>query len=157
MSSWTEFARLAPDFAEAGRRRLVGADGVAIGFLSTVSARGEPRMAPVCPIFSGDDLYLSAGGHTPKVGDLRHRRAFVLHAFLGANDEEFQVSGTATEVIDAMERSAVHRAIPFKAFDRADPIFRLTIDRVLWIYWERVGEPGTKPIRRRWSTTGSAG
>ena len=156
MSSWTEFARQAPDFAEAGRRRLVGADGVAIGFLATVSARGKPRLAPVCPIFCEDYLYLSAGGHTPKVGDLRARGAFVLHAFLGANDEEFQVSGNATEVIESTERSAVHRAIPFKAFDRVDPIFRLTIDRVLWVYWERVGEPGTKPIRRRWNATASA-
>jgi hypothetical protein len=148
MSSWTEFEREAPALADAGRRRLVGPEGIAIGFLATVSARREPRIAPVCPIFCGDDVYLSVGGHTPKVADLRERHTYVLHAFLGANDEEFQVTGTTTEVLDQAERAAVHRAIPFKAFNTADPIFRLSIDRALWVYWERVGEPGTRPIRQ---------
>jgi len=59
-----------------------------------------------------DDVFLSAGAHTPKVADLR--------------------------------------AIPFAAFQRSDPIFRLSIDRALWVYWERVGQPNTRPVRRRW-------
>ena len=157
MLSWNQFVKEAADFADAARRRLVGSDGVAIGFLATVSARREPRIAPVCPIFCGDHLYVSAGGHTPKVEELRNQRAYALHAFLGENDEEIQLGGTATEVLDLAERAAVHRAIPFKAFNTADPIFRLTIDRALWVYWERVGEPSTKPIRRRWKAgTGAA-
>jgi Pyridoxamine 5'-phosphate oxidase len=157
MLSWTEFARAAPDVADAVRRRFVGLDGVAIGFLATVSARGEPRLAPVCPIFCGEHLYISAGGHTPKVAELRNQPAYALHAFLGKNDEEIQVGGSAAEVLDPVERVAVHRAIPFKAFNTADPIFRLTIDRALWVHWERVGEPTTKPIRRRWKAiTGAA-
>jgi hypothetical protein len=154
VSSWTDFARDAPALADAGRRRLVGADGVAIGFLGTVTAGGEPRMAPVCPIFCGDHLYLSVGAHTPKVTDLCDRHSFVLHAFLGPNDEEFQVTGTATLVLQATERSAVHRAIPFKAFNTDDPVFRLSIDRALWVHWERVGEPGTRPIRKHWRAPG---
>jgi len=156
MSSWTEFAKAAPDLADAARRRLVGSDGVAIGYLATVSARCEPRLAPVCPIFCGDHLYISAVGHTPKVNDLRNRRAYALHAFLGENDEETQVSGIATEVLDLAERAAVHFAIPFNAFRTTDPIFRLTVDRAIWVYWERVGEPSTKPIRRRWKARASA-
>jgi len=148
--SWSDFEADAPDFGAAGRRRLVGSDGVAIGFLATVSAVGEPRLAPVCPIFCGRDLYLSVGAHTPKMGDLRERGTYALHAFLGENDEEFQISGAATEITDAAERSGVHEAIPFNAFNAEDPIFRLGIDRVLWVYWERVGQPGTNAIRKRW-------
>jgi hypothetical protein len=75
----------------------------------------------------------------------------VLHAFLGANDEEFQVAGRAAEVLDETQRSAVHAAIPFAAFQRADPVFRLDVERALWVYWERVGQPDTRAVRRRWT------
>ncbi len=152
MSSWAEFAKEAADLAGAAKRRLVGSDGVAIGFLATVSAHGKPRLAPVCPIFCGDHLYICAVGHTSKVHELRRQHAYVLHAFLGSNDEEVQVGGTAIEVLDLTERAAVHKAIPFKSFYVKDPIFRLTIDRALWVYWERSGEPDTKPIRQRWKS-----
>jgi hypothetical protein len=150
MLSWAEFEDAAPEFASAGRRLLVGDDGVAIAFLATVSAQGRPRLAPVCPIFCGDHVYLSAGSHTPKLRDLRANNVYALHAFLGENDEEFQVSGSSSEVRDPAERSAVHQAIPFAAFNRDDPIFRLGVERALWVYWERVGQPDTRPERRRW-------
>jgi hypothetical protein len=155
MGSWADLEAEAPDLAAAGRRRFIGADGVAIGFLATVSALGTPRLAPVCPIFCGDHLYLCIGARTPKAADLRDRGAYALHAFLGENDEELQVSGTATEVSAAAERAAVHRAIPFKSFHADDPLFRLDLERALWVHWERVGEPGTRPIRRRWAARAS--
>lgn len=150
MASWSEFERAAPDFASAGRRLLVGEDGVAIGFVASVGASGRPHVAPVCPIFAGDDLYISAGTQTPKVRDFRAGGEFCLHAFLGENDEEFQVAGSTREVLGPSERSAVHEAIPFPAFEVDDPIFRLVIERALWVYWERAGRPGTKAIRKRW-------
>lgn len=152
MASWSQFEEAAPEIAAAGRRRLVGPDGVALGFLATVSADGVPHLSPVCPIFAGSDLYLSAGAHTPKAGDLRASGRYVLHAALGANDEEFQIAGRAHEVLDSAERAAIHAAIPFAAFKTTDPIFRFSIERALWVYWERVGQPDTKPIRRRWSS-----
>jgi hypothetical protein len=150
MGSWSEFEASAPDFGAAARRLFIGADGVAIGFLASVSARGVPHLSPVCPIFAGEHLYLSAGAHTPKAADLRGSGAYVLHAFLAANDEELQVAGRALEVRDPAERSAVHAAIPFAAFETTDPIFRLSVERALWVYWERAGQPDTKAVRRRW-------
>lgn len=150
MTTWSDFEQAAPEFGAAGRRLLIGSDGVAIGFLASVGPDGAPRLSPVCPIFCGADLYLSAGAHTPKAADLRSSGRYILHAFLGANDEEFQVAGRALEVDDPAEREAVHAAIPFAAFEVADPIFRLSIDRALWVYWERVGQPDTSPVRRRW-------
>ena len=149
--SWAGFERAAGDFAAAGRRRLVGDDGTAIGFLATTGTSHGPHLAPVCPIFCGDHVYVSASGSTPKARDLRQTGAFVLDAFLGENDEEFQVAGTAAEVRDLEERAAVHAAIPFPSFEPDDPIFRLTFTRALWVYWERVGQPDTKAVRRRWS------
>jgi hypothetical protein len=147
---WAAFAAAAPELSAAGRRRLVQPDGIAIGFLATASERGTLRLAPVCPIFCGDHLYLSAGAHTPKAADLRTHGPYVLHAFLGANDEEFQIAGHAALVGDEAERAAVHDAIPFGAFSRTDPIYRFGIARALHVYWENVGKPDTRPIRRRW-------
>jgi hypothetical protein len=150
VASWSEFEAAAPDFGAAARRLFVGADGVAIGFLASVGARGLPHLSPVCPIFAGAHLYLSAGAHTPKTADLRESGAWVLHAFLAAQDEELQLAGRALEVRDPAERSAVHAAIPFAAFRTTDPVFRLSIERALWAYWERAGQPDTKAVRRRW-------
>jgi len=154
VASWAELEASAPDFAAAGRRLLVGPDGVAIGFLACVSARGLPHLAPVCPIFCGEQLYVSTGAHTPKAADLRATGVYVLHAFLGANDEEFQIAGRALEVTDPAARASVFAAIPFAAFQRSDPVFRLAIDRALWVHWERVGQPDTKAVRRRWPRAG---
>lgn len=149
-TSWAELEAAAPDFGAAGRRLLIGADGVAIGFLATVGADGAPHLAPVCPVFCGRELYVSAGAHTPKAGDLRATGRYVLHALLAANDEEYQLAGHAREVHDPAERAAVHAAIPFAAFKPEDPIFRLAIERALWVHWERVGQPDTRAVRRRW-------
>jgi hypothetical protein len=150
VATWAEFEATASELAAAGRRLLVGADGVAIGFLATASAAGRPHLAPVCPIFCGERLYLSVGAHTPKRRDLADPAGYVLHAFLGKNDEEFQIAGRAREVGDEGERSAVHEAIPFPAFQQDDPIFELGIELCLWCWWENVGRPDTRPVRRRW-------
>jgi hypothetical protein len=148
--SFAAFAAGAPELADAARRLFVGADGVAIGFLATASAAAQPHLAPVCPVFCGDELYVVAVARSPKAADLRENGAFVLHAFLGASDEELQLSGRAREVGSDAERAAVHAAIPFASFGRADPIFRLGVERALWVYWERAGRPDTKAVRRRW-------
>ncbi|MBI4640431.1 MAG: pyridoxamine 5'-phosphate oxidase family protein [Candidatus Tectomicrobia bacterium] len=150
MASWAEFKEQAPDLAAAGWRLLVGADGVAIGFLATVASDGRPRMAPVCPIFANGNIYLSVGSKTPKRNDLARNRRYVLHAFLGKDDEEFQISGQAIEVTDPEERVAVHRAIKFGAYNTEDPIFLLDVERCLWAIWENVGQPNTRPIRKHW-------
>jgi Pyridoxamine 5'-phosphate oxidase len=148
--SFASFEAAAPELGAAARRLFVGADGVAIGFLATVSERGRPHLAPVCPIFCGDDLFVVAAAHSPRTADLRTNTAFVLHAFLGQSDEEFQLAGRTLEIQGAEERAAVHAAIPFAAFQRTDPIFRLDVERALWVYWERAGQPDTKAVRRRW-------
>ena len=149
--SFAEFERDAPEFAAALSRRLhQGIDGVPIAFLATVAPGPAPHLCPVCPILCPPGLYLSAGAATPKVRDLRTTRVYALHAFLGPSDEETQIGGTAREVIELDERAAVHAAIRFAAFGRDDPIFELRIERALWVHWERVGQPDTRPVRRRW-------
>jgi len=150
MASWQEFEAQAPELAAAGWR-LLGADGIAIGFLATVSRHGSPHLAPVCPIFAAGNVYLSVGAHTPKKVDLTHNGRFVLHASLGREDEEFQIAGRAREVYAASERGAVHQAIKFGAYNREDPVFLLDIQRCLSVVWQNVGRPDTRAIRKSWS------
>jgi hypothetical protein len=141
--SFRKFEGAAPEFGRAGRRLLVGE----VAFLATVSRRGAPRLAPVSPIFSGDHLYVSAGAKTPKRYDLENDGRYVMHAMLGPSDEEFQLAGRGALVTDAAERERVHADFQFQ-FQRDDPVFRLEIERSLWGHWEKVGQPGTYPVRR---------
>jgi len=156
MQSWKAFEAAAPDYANAAHRLFVGSDGAAIGFLATASPDGTPHIAPVCPIFAGDDLYLSAVTHTPKVRDLRDNPSFALHSFLGPDDEEVQLIGLASEVTAETERNAVHDAIQFGSFDKTHPVFRLSIRAALWVYWENAGKPDTRAVRKRWGPSASA-
>lgn len=148
--SWENFKRKSPELAKSGERLLKSDGTVAIGFLSTCS-NNRPHIAPVCPIFCETDIYICAAENSPKTKDLRRGGNYTLHAFLGKNDEEFQTSGKAREVSGEEEKASVHSSIPFASFDKSDPIFCLNIDRVLWAYWERVGQPDTIAIRKRWS------
>jgi hypothetical protein len=124
--SFAAFEAEAPDFAAAARRLFSPAPTASRSASSRRWARGGgPRSSP------------------QKIGQTG--------AFLGKNDEELQLAGRASGVLDAGERARVHAAIPFAAFGRSDPIFRLGIERALWVFWERVGQPDTRPVRRRWS------
>ena len=150
MASWLALEKQAPELAAAGWR-LFHRGRVAIGFVATVDRRGGPRLAPVCPIFANGHVNLSVGSHTPKTNDLREDGRFVLHAFLGAEDEEFQIAGHAIEVQDPDERASVLRAIPFGAYSVEDPIFSLDLQRCLHVRWENVGRPDTRAIRKNWT------
>jgi hypothetical protein len=149
MADWAAFAHEAPELAAAGLRLLGETRQDAIGLLASVGADGTPHLAPVCPVFCGGALYLSVAARSPKRRDLEADGRYVLHAFLGEGDEEFQVAGRAARVADPEERARVHRAIRF-VFQRDDPLFRLDVARVLHVAWERPGQPGTRAVPRRW-------
>jgi hypothetical protein len=152
MAGWNRFSLEEPQLAASGRRLLSGSDDSPIAFIATHSQGGTPHLAPVCPIFFGEDLYLSVGSATPKCNDLKEDGRFVLHAFLGDQDEEFQVAGKAIHVTDTGEIVRVQAAIKF-TFRENDPIFRLDLSRALWAYWENVGKPDTLAVRKRWYST----
>lgn len=148
MISWGEFKQEKPDWAEAAERLFIPDDN-GIGFLATVARDGRPRIAPVCPIFAMDRVYLSVGGTTVKRFDIANDGRYVLHAFLGDSDEEFQFSGTARIVDSGEERGRVHDAITFQ-YEAADMICELTMARALWAYWINPGQPGTKVVKQVW-------
>ena len=149
MAQWAEFAAQEPEIAAAGWR-LLGADGVAIGFLATAGPAGRPHLAPVCPIFAGGRLYVSVPPATPKCRDLAQTGHYVLHAFLGPQDEEFAITGHAGAIDDPDERATVHAAIRFGSFHREHPIFHLGIASCRWVRWDDPGAATTRRRIRRW-------
>ena len=146
--SWSEFERAAPELAAVGRELLYRPDCGEVGILATVDAAGSPRVAPVCPIFSDAGIYLSVRAHTPKCRHLKGDGRYALHALVGGDDLEFQISGRVRLVGDADERRRVIAAIPFPSFGVDDPIFELEIERALVVSWPEGGERGDK---RAWS------
>ena len=144
---WSDFCLAAPEVAAVGSRLLHHPHRGEVAILATVDRHGSPRVAPVCPIFAPLGMYMLAGAATPKVRHLRRDPRYALHALVGADDLEFQVTGRARRVDAAAERARVLSAVPFESFDPADPIFELLINSALAVQWP---SPGT-PRKVRWT------
>ena len=138
-ASWREFAAARPDLAAKGRA-LFYEYGVGLGFLATTRPDGGPRVHPMCPILTDDELFaMIVPG--PKLRDLRRDGRYALHSETRPpphQDDAFYLTGIATEVMDRAtwnrvgdqmlaERSATE---PWPGF--ADQVlFELGIDRCL--------------------------
>lgn len=144
MISWAEFEVRSADIARAGIELLYHPGRGEVAILATVDPLGRPRVAPVSPIFCDAGLYLSLGAHTPKYRHLRRDPHYALHAMVGADDLEFQISGLVRWVESVSERNAVVAAIPFPSFDASDPIVELLIDRALMVTWPQRTARGVK-------------
>ena len=139
MRRWVEFKAQAPDLAAVGEQLLYRPDSGEVAILAPVDGTGKPRVAPVCPIFCAAGIYLSIGAHTPKLTHLRANGSFALHALVGADDREFQISGSVRPVTTGAERDAVVAAIPFPSFDADDPLFELLLERAVAVTWSETG------------------
>ena len=151
MISWHTFKQLKPDWVEAAERLHLqpGSNHDGIGMLATVARDGRPRMAPVCPILANEDLWLCVSNYTVKSFDLQNDGRYVLHAFLGTDDEEFQISGSVNIVRGSDHKSSIQSAITFQ-YDPDDMICELTLNRAIWAYWVNPGQPGTRVVKQRW-------
>ncbi len=147
MLSWPEFMAVVPDIATIGQRLLFNPDAGEVAILATVNLQGKPCVAPFCPIFTATGMFLLAARETPKAHHLAETPAYALHALLGTDDLEFQVSGAARQVTDTVERSVVIASVPFPSYDPTDPIFELRIERALSVSWP---EPGVKQ-KKSWA------
>src|SRR2546425_341663 len=113
MVTWAEFAAAEPELADAGRSQLYQF-GVGLAFLATVRRDGAPRLHPVCPVLSGDHLFVLITPTSPKQHDLRRDGRYALQTFPQpkAGSDEFYVAGQALLVEDsaAGRAEAVARA-----------------------------------------------
>jgi len=152
MASWAQFVRARPDLAEVGLGLL---PPCGIAFLGTVRLDGGPRVHPVCPVLGEGRLFVGVGPDSPKQHDLRRDPRCVLHALPGDDDAEFVIRACAVEVSDPDQRRLFEDACRRAGVNvEADgPAFELLLDRVDTTVWENCGQPDTRPIRDRWTST----
>jgi hypothetical protein len=68
---WGAFAGESPELAGIGRELLYQGADHASAFLATVAADRGPRVTPVFPVLTEDELWLFIVNLSPKYGDLR--------------------------------------------------------------------------------------
>lgn len=149
MLRWSEFRDAAPDIASVGEQLLFNPDHGEVAILATVDEGGRPSVAPFCPIFTEFGMYILAGARTPKVRHLSSNGRYALHALVGADDTEFQMSGAVRTVEATDETRTVLAAIPFPSFDASDPVFEFLVDRALAVTWPAPGSPRKSSWPRR--------
>lgn len=146
MLHWESFAQAAPDLAAVGERLI---DGEHLAWLATLRRSGAPRLHPISPIFGAGRIAVFVNENSPKRHDLLTDGRYMLHAPLGPDDEEFSIEGRAEFIPpgtlwDQIAAAAGHTIRP------TDLLFAFQISRCRWAVWENVGQPNTRPIRRRW-------
>ncbi|HEX5014543.1 MAG TPA: pyridoxamine 5'-phosphate oxidase family protein [Candidatus Limnocylindrales bacterium] len=149
MATWEDMATAKPEM-EARARELYlieqpDAPGPAgLGYLATVRADGGPRVHPVSPAVLDGRLYVYCLVRSPKLGDLRGDGRYALHSWPkpfeddGFDDEEFYLTGRATEVDDQELHERVSKAVGDKPESGAS--FELDIERAM--HKARVGGLG---------------
>jgi hypothetical protein len=150
MVSWRDFAAAAPELAEAGRGQLTQF-GVGLAFLATVRRDGAPRLHPVCPVLSGDRLFVLISPDSPKRDDLACDGRYALQTFPQPKpgSDEFYLAGRAMAVDDPLQRAAVFRDARHMT-DPSEIVFELSLERVMHTRWENVLTPQMRPVRRKW-------
>ncbi len=149
MINWSQFEQEAPGIAEAGHRLLQLNE---VAFLATVSAFGRPRIHPFVPRIIDGRLVAFIMDSSPKINDLRLRRQCSIHALPGREDEEFFISGEATECdSDSDFRDRAVRAMGFATgVDEHHILFEFRFDRALRTEWLDFGTPDHRPSYTRW-------
>ena len=125
MTSWKEFAQLAPELAAFGKTRF----GSGVAYLGTLRADGGPRVHPVTPII-GDQLFLFMEPTSPKGKDLQRDSRYTLHCAVedsNGGGGEFYVRGRASQIHDPLVR---HQAVQASSYTPQDRyiLFVLTVD-----------------------------
>lgn len=146
MATWGEFLDADPETASVGAA-LLKQHGLA--YLATVRADGSPRVHPVCPFIVDGRLFVATPTKSPKAQDLIRDGRYVLHCLPGNDDAEFRLRGRARLLPDGTDREGVIERGPHYARTE-DYIFEYDVDEAASAYWEKVGQPGTYPVRRRW-------
>ena len=148
MVPWHDFARAAPDLAEAGRGLLFQFK-VGLAFLATVRTDGAPRLHPVCPVLSSDRLFVLITAESPKRDDLLRDGRYALQSFPQPKpgSDEFYVTGRAVLIDDAATRAAILRDAQHMA-NASETAFELLLDRVMHTRWEHVLTPQMRSSHR---------
>jgi hypothetical protein len=122
---------------------------VGLAFLGTISKDGGPRLHPVCPLLTEDELYVFVVP-SPTRADLRRNGRYALHSFpTDDNEDACYLTGRAVEVEEEPERTrlaeqyAAERSQFGTTVEELDlqTLFRLDLERVLITRTTGHGDP----------------
>lgn len=142
MTTWKEFAQLAPDLAAYGLTRFQR-----VAYLGTIRPDGGPRVHPVTPII-GDDLFLFMEPTSPKGKDLLRDPRYSLHCSVedsSGGEGEFYVRGLATFSDNPLVREQAIKASSYKPQDR----YIVFVFSVEFAFMNTYTDP---PVTRRWQS-----
>lgn len=151
MLDWADFAKAAPDIAEAGLRLT---DPNEVALLATISAEGRPRIHPFVLKFVEGRAVAFILKTSPKKRDLDEREFYTIHAQPGPEDEEFMITGKAR----CIDEETDFRPIALKAMgfvtdnDTGETLYEFLIDKALWTRWLDFGTPDHRPERKVWKS-----
>jgi hypothetical protein len=159
MATWAEFETAAPELAAVAARLWPGVVGeFRVAYIATTRRDGSPRLHPFCPIVAAGRLWAAIPRTSPKGWDLRRDSRCVIHAALGADDDELCIRAHATEMTDDRDaRNAVLAVVEASGVGgmietaSSDALFEFDLDRVDVAYWVDIGQPGTRAVRQRWT------
>jgi hypothetical protein len=169
-ATWAQFEDEAPDVAAVAERLWPGSTALhrgeappsgkpcfSISYVATVRADGAPRLHPFCPILAGGRLFAAIPRSSPKGDDLRRDPRCVIHALPGPEDDELCIRARARDVSgDDAARALVVGIVTASGVGGMietasnDALFEFDLERVDVARWLDIGQPGTRPVRRRW-------
>ena len=160
MATWAEFSAVRPDLAEAGLR-LLYQHGVGLGFLATTRGDGGPRVHPMCPILTGEDVFAFIVP-SPKQQDLRRDGRYAIHSFpCPENEDAFYFTGKARLVEDEAVRAALGRQFveersqfPVPTPADQDALFEFAVETCLLTRTTGHGDPS--PVHTVWRSASQA-
>lgn len=105
----------------------------------------------MCPVISGEHLFVLITTASPKHEDLVRDGRYALQTFPQPKpgSDEFSLAGRARLIDDAATRAAVLRDARHRA-DESETLFELWIERVMHTRWENVLTPEMRPSRQTW-------
>jgi hypothetical protein len=144
VTSWGAFRRTEPELAAFAEQRL----GNPPAYLATIRANGTPRVHPITPIVTSEDLYVFMEPTSPKGADLRERGWYAMHNRVddtAGTGGELIVSGRGRMIEDIDVRTLVTELAPYQPAERY-VLFELSVSEV------RCHGYGDTPLprRRRW-------
>ena len=143
MISWKEFKGQEPELAEFGSKKFSSQ----VAYLGTVQSSGFPRVHPVTPIITPENLFIFMEPTSPKGRDLIRNNKFFIHSSVpdsNGSGGEFWIKGLAYKKDDSSLRSEA------KKFSSYEPAYRYILFQ---LFVESAGSTiynNGKPSYRRW-------
>ena len=149
---WGSFAGERPDLAETGSRLLYQKGSTGFAYLATVAPDSGPRLHPVFPILTTEDLWLFIVNLSPKYRDLCRNGRYALHSLpTPEGGEEFYVRGDAREVTDIKTRDQVVSASNGRQGTQPfESLFCCHLESVLYTKWQDWGTERSWPNYTKW-------